>query len=208
MALYDVPSDDAMIKMLTINRENIRHVGTSTANAMSFFRMYLPKSIPHPRRHKYRITLWKNTGIKISKPGTRPAITGFNRGVLSEKIQYMDGRHNARGTACGVITITRKHIKRKTPMYSHRVLWPLLIRGIVLVVYGKRQHCHDPCPFYLQSQLFLMTRTGPGYSSWEHLSSFCNKILKNMRGLIVDGEVFVFTESACFSFIICPLSGI
>jgi len=142
----------------------------------------------------------------MSTAGIRPIRIGFTPAVLSEKTQYIDGRHNAKGTACGVITITSTPKKRKTPVYIHRVFGPLFKRGIILIVYGIRQKCHDPGTLYLKRQLFLMTRACAGYPSRQDFPALCNKVPQNVRRLVVNGSLLVFTKSACLSLIICPPS--
>ncbi len=136
--------------MLNMKAKNMSPVGASTARAYCPLLTYFIRSIPHPSRHRYTSTPWNKDGRKIRTAGIRPTAAAFLKEVFSEYMQYTDGRHNASGTALCVITTTSTHIKRKTPVRTHRVFGPLLIRGILLVVHGKRYQCHYPCPFDLE----------------------------------------------------------
>ena len=85
---------------------------------------------------------------------------------------------------------------------SHRVLPLPLGSGMSLVVYSKRDQGHDPGPFDLGGQFFLMECAGACDPPGENFTSLCDEILQHMRCLIIDGQSFFLTEPAGFSLVI------
>jgi len=75
-------------------------------------------------------------------------------------------------------------------------------------VNGKRQECDHASPFDLDRELPLMPRAGSGYPARKDLAAFRDKILQNLRLLVIDLDILVLTEPAGFLFEIrpCPLS--